>query len=176
MDAKHLQSSRSLLRPRGLKKLQGNCLFGLRLVSEPHEKAGSFPLPQVRHVPSRSLLMYSELTQLKDRSSANMGNYITWVKNPFVESQLRVTLPVCLVPSERAGNPSGCNESTMPASLSPPLLHTHTLGPGIPSRQQGVSIPWAVQMHLASWPLCQVHLALQKKDSNMGCYQAFMAS
>lgn len=89
----------------GFKKLRGNCLFGLRTVSEPPEKAGSFPQPQVWQAPGRPLLMYSGLTQLKDRSSANMGNYIMWVKNPFVESKLRVTLPVCLVPSERAGTP-----------------------------------------------------------------------
>lgn len=75
-----------------------------------------------------------------------------------------MTLPVCLVLSESTGNRSGGDESTMPASLSPCLPSTHTLwGQGFLPGSRGVSIPWAVPRHLASGPVCQVHLSLFRR-------------
>lgn len=73
----------------GFKKLRGNCLFGLRTVSEPHEKAGSFPWPQVWQAPSRSLLMYSGLTQLKDRSLGKHGQLHYVGQGPFCCEQIK---------------------------------------------------------------------------------------
>lgn len=48
-----------------------------------------------------------------------MGNDITWVKSPFVESKLRATLPVCLVLWERAENHHPAHARRLPACSSP---------------------------------------------------------
>lgn len=64
-----------------------------------------------------------------------MGNYIMWVKNPFVQNKLKATFPVFALYPERAQEiPLGHKALCL-------LLGSPTQGLGTPSVQQRVLTP-----------------------------------